>query len=428
MEIILKDVRSLCGLHNIPLKPMTLLVGENSTGKTTFLAMVAHVYQPGFPSTYPTFNIPPFDLGTYDSIATYKGGRYGRAASFSVGYSFKDKDDERRVIATYASHRGQPRVRDLRASSSWGEVYIKILPEDHTAQVEIKIDNRENLKFDIDLRQLGAQDSDIPFFQLLRMAPLQAEPGRKEVPPIFRSDVYVDIMRLLRRIAGPVLALAPVRTQPRRTYDEFSEEFDPEGDHVPVLLARLWQEEDGTAKAALVEELNNFGTSSSLYKRISVRRLGRRPTDPFQILVKMAGPPANIPDVGYGVSQALPVVVQSVLADKNGLLLLQQPEVHLHPRAQAALGSFFARLVASERKHLVIETHSDYLLDRVRLEVAQGTLSAEDVQILFFEKQGIETTVHQIGLDKHGNVDGAPSSYRRFFLQEEDNLFARTQR
>jgi hypothetical protein len=281
------------------------------------------------------------------------------------------------------------------------------------------------VEFDVDLKQLGAPEADVPFFYIFRMAPV--EPTKNEASAL-RPELYHEMSRLLRWSSNPVLALAPVRTRPRRTYDEFSEEFDPEGDHVPVLLARLWQEETEAGRATLVEALNEFGESSALYKRIGVRRLGRRPTDPFQILVTMAGPPVNIPDVGYGVSQALPIVVQSVLATKRGLLLLQQPEVHLHPRAQAALGSFFARVVAKEGKHLVIETHSDYLLDRVRLEVAQGRLPADYVQILFFEKQGIETTIHEIRLDQQGNVLGAPGSYRRFFLEEEDNLFSRTQK
>ena len=82
MELILENVRSFCDRHSIPLRPLTLLVGENSTGKTSFLAMLAQVQGPGFPSTRPAFNIPPFDLGTFDSIATYKRGKYGRADSF----------------------------------------------------------------------------------------------------------------------------------------------------------------------------------------------------------------------------------------------------------------------------------------------------------------------------------------------------------
>jgi energy-coupling factor transporter ATP-binding protein EcfA2 len=425
MQIELKDVRSLCDSHSILLKPLTLLVGENSTGKTTFLAMVAHVNQPDFPSTRPTFNIPPFDLGTYDSIATYKGGRYGRADSFSVGFTDDDQGKERSILATYSNHRGQPQVSEIKAIGHSGEMSVRILHESHTAHIAMKYQNREEAEFDVDLKQLGTSEADVPFFYIARMAAV--EPRKKEGATL-RPESYHEMTRLLRWTSNPVLALAPVRTRPSRTYDEFSEEFDPEGDHVPVLLARLWQEEAEAGRAALVAALNEFGESSALFKRIGVRHLGRRPTDPFQILVTTAGPPVNIPDVGYGVSQALPILVQSVLAAKRGMLLLQQPEVHLHPRAQAELGSFFARLVAKEGKHLIIETHSDYLLDRVRLEVAQQRLSVNDVQILFFEKQGIETTIHEIQLDKHGNVVGAPSSYRRFFLQEEENLFSRTQK
>jgi predicted ATPase len=185
------------------------------------------------------------------------------------------------------------------------------------------------------------------------------------------------------------------------------------------------REENSTRRERLVEALAEFGVNSSLFRRITVKGLGKRPSDPFQILVAMAGPPANLLDVGYGVSQALPVVVQSVLAERGRMLLLQQPEVHLHPRGQAALGSFFSKLIAKDAKRFVIETHSDYLLDRVRTEVARSTLRPDDVQILFFEKSGIETTVHEISIDKQGNVVGAPPTYRSFFMEEERALMGR---
>src|SRR5881396_1662040 len=75
----------------------------------------------------------------------------------------------------------------------------------------------------------------------------------------------------------------------------------------------------------------------------------------------------NLVDVGYGVSQALPILVDTLqrpAADE--VFLLQQPEVHLHPRAQAELGSFFVSQ-AGKKRRFVIETHSDYLVDRVRM-------------------------------------------------------------
>ncbi len=103
-----------------------------------------------------------------------------------------------------------------------------------------------------------------------------------------------------------------------------------------------------------------FGEQAGLFKKVDIKKLGDSLADPFQIMVTTNGIPANLIDVGYGVSQALPVVVQSMLAAKEQMLLLQQPEVHLHPKAQAALGSFFVDLVASGNKEFVVETHSDY--------------------------------------------------------------------
>ena len=80
MEIILDNIRSFCGRHSVELRPLTFLVGENSTGKSTFLAVLAAASDPNFPSSRPALDVPPFDLGSYDSIATYKGGRFGRSA------------------------------------------------------------------------------------------------------------------------------------------------------------------------------------------------------------------------------------------------------------------------------------------------------------------------------------------------------------
>ena len=101
------------------------------------------------------------------------------------------------------------------------------------------------------------------------------------------------------------------------------------------------------------------------------------------------------------------------------MFLLQQPEVHLHPSAQAALGSFFCQ-VANPDRQLVIETHSDHLLDRVRMDVRDGTtdLKPDDVSILFFERKDLDVRIHSLRIDEEGNIEGAPDGYRNFFLEE----------
>jgi predicted ATPase len=103
------------------------------------------------------------------------------------------------------------------------------------------------------------------------------------------------------------------------------------------------------------------------------------------------------------------------------LFLLQQPEVHLHPRAQAELGSFFASQARKDRK-FVIETHSDHLVDRVRMEVRRKKLKPEDVSLLYFERGKHGATIHNLELDRNGGIVNPPEGYRQFFLNEERDL------
>ncbi len=133
----------------------------------------------------------------------------------------------------------------------------------------------------------------------------------------------------------------------------------------------------------------------------------------------------NLIDVDYGVSQALPIVVQTTLLSDRRRLLIQQPEVHLHPRAQVALGSFFVRMVADVGRTVVLETHSDFIVDRIRQEVAQGKINPRMVQLLYLERPGQETIGRSLELDERGNILGAPPGYREFFLREEMNLLTR---
>lgn len=83
-RLIVENVRCFAGRHELEIRPLTILVGENSSGKSSFLAALAAIAHPTkFPET-PGFNDPPFDLGSYETIATVKHGRPGRADSFSM--------------------------------------------------------------------------------------------------------------------------------------------------------------------------------------------------------------------------------------------------------------------------------------------------------------------------------------------------------
>lgn len=174
----------------------------------------------------------------------------------------------------------------------------------------------------------------------------------------------------------------------------------------------------------LQKGIQEFGSQSGLFSDLDVKRLGKKETDPFQLQVTVQGPPVNLMDVGYGVSQALPMAVDCLTSEAGQMLLMQQPEVHLHPRAQAELGSFLAYLVKNRSNRFIVETHSDYLVNRVRLDIRDKKwLSPEDVCLLFCERARTGVQAAEIHIDDQGNLLDAPPGYHRFLLEEEKRFF-----
>ncbi|MBB5395273.1 AAA family ATPase [Mucilaginibacter sp. AK015] len=106
------------------------------------------------------------------------------------------------------------------------------------------------------------------------------------------------------------------------------------------------------------------------------------------LVVKQNNIDLDITDVGFGISQILPVIIQGFLSGKNSTTIIEQPEIHLHPKMQADLADLFIDIVkATNGKKLIIETHSEYLLKRLRRRISEGTISADDVSICFFTPQ-----------------------------------------
>jgi predicted ATPase len=163
-----------------------------------------------------------------------------------------------------------------------------------------------------------------------------------------------------------------------------------------------------------------------MFSDITVKRHGRQMSDPFQLQVKVrTGPRANIMDVGYGVSQGLPILVD-VRSQTHSVLLLQQPEVHLHPRAQAELASLFVASYKKNNNHFMIETHSDYIIDRIRILAKKRVIDPDDVSILYFAPERNAVRIHNISLDDNGDLEGVPDGYRDFFIRESDRLLGFT--
>ena len=439
-EIRLKNFRCFRQEQTARLAPLTLLVGENSAGKTSFMALVRALWDAAYGYVIPDFKEPPYDLGSFDEIAHYRGGRAGRAPAFVAAFR-----------ATLGSAARRSRTLKTPEPShhfevTFGRRGVAAVPikstfrrEDVAITHEVAADMSRKVRFRTDkgewLWQMTREAATrFGFGELVpRDVIYPALVGSQDVQPVANSPALTEeegqrLQQLLFDFFAPPFgqrpfASAPVRSKPRRTYDPSRSTRNPEGETIPMYLSTAFFE-DKRSWQALKEALEGFGKEAGLFDEIAVKPLGKRGSEPFQMHVRKfgrrsKGPLRNLIDVGYGVSQVLPVITELFRDEATPMFLLQQPEVHLHPSAQAALGSLFYE-IARPGRQLVVETHSDHLLDRVRMDVRDGRtkLKPDDVSILFFERGDLDVRIHSLRLDAEGNVLGAPPSYRRFFLEE----------
>ena len=442
-EVTLKNFRCFREEQKVRLAPLTFLVGENSTGKTSFLALVRALREVAFESRVPDFREPPYDLGSFDDIV-FSSAR-ARAKSFEASFTTlkevnaptgesKPSYESITFAVTFEARNGVPyptmrRLSDVRSLVEVNPDGIRLAVSGREAHVATP--ERDWSKDDdqlIPLRYLARQEllpgqsDDDSFYGLL---------AREDLESIGSLASDIRFVPEFARDYETTFAGAPVRSTPRRTYDPSRPFRDPGGEYIPTLLANLsrrGQEEWEYLKAVL----ENFGRSAGLFDEIDIESLGKTDGSPFQVMVRKysgraKGKKRNLIDVGYGVSQVLPVLTELFRLRSTSLFLLQQPEVHLHPTAQAALGSLFC-LIASLglRRQIIVETHSDYIIDRVRMDVRdkKTSLRPEDVSILYFEPLGQEVKIHSMNLDKSGNLVDPPRGYRQFFM-DEVNRFIR---
>lgn len=426
-RILFRDVRCFRGEHDIPFAPLTFLVGENSTGKSTILAMTRVAWDVGHAREEPDFNEEPFQLGAFGEIANLLTKDSDKEAVFSVGFKRRYVGHKKyvstlRTAATFTSRSGQVMVASIGVQNEEDQSFVLL--------------KEGSFKWSLGTRSgqfnLGSRAAGTP----LRLASLwvtlelwydsQSGPDDLSLTDalILKKSLGLEMPHVLPSgwvVGGSrPIALAPVRTRPRRTYDPLRETRSPEGDHVPMLLARL-RATDAAAWEALAADLAEYGRGAGLFSDLLVRRFDGNEASPFQLQVRLAGQSreVNLIDVGYGVSQVLPILVDAFTQPEESSFLLQQPEVHLHPKAQAELGSMLVSLVKRRRHKFMIETHSDHLVDRVRLEVKRGKIPAEDVRIVYCERADSHVLTHEIKVDANGNLIGAPEGYRQFFLDEE---------
>jgi len=435
-KLMVENFRCFGAEQTARLAPLTLLVGENSTGKTSFMALASILWDAVYEGNYlPSFKNDPFDLGAFQDIVHECGDK--PKIEFSGGFGIKGWTCK----ATFQKGTSGPEVVGLRIKDDTGSVTWDRSTEGHIT-VSVRTErgkwhasaNPASKKHDSRTRRRHLQEDWGPpsIHNFVEANELR--------PALGFFDLAQEDKRIISAIANVLydddddkahrspMAMAPIRSHPERTYEQGYPSLDPKNERIPQHLAALYSGHDCSKQwTEMKQALDGYGRTTGLFEEIDVRPLGENPdSDPFQLQFKVhdgSGGSSwrNIVDVGYGVSQFLPVIIELIKGD-HPLLLLQQPEVHLHPSAQAGLGSILCT-IANPHRQILVETHSDYLIDRVCREVRdqeKTQLKPDDVSILYFERTGPGVKIHDIRIDEEGNICDAPPSYRQFFMEEID--------
>ena len=445
IKLRIKNVRCFAEEQHFDIRPLTFLVGENSTGKTTVMGCFSVIMdcisnlRPG----HPDFNKEPYFMGSFQDIATKKLKRDSRSdkTTFEIGCEF-GSNYKYNIHFIKQKKRAEPVIQKAKVS------FKDFICSVDTQKGLIIKKGTEEL---INRRAKGIVDDFIydfiqdPFhflYYIIRREIRNSENfskngitseknqrrSLKEIAEIIEKTLQ-EMRQFKRGFRNSTISLAPIRLKPKRTYDPIREIPDPEGSEIPVTLMRLSGEEGDWKK--IHEKLIHFGKTSGLFSDIDVKKYGESVGEPFQLQFQVRGFQSNIMDVGYGVSQILPLLVR-LFYPKNSRVgrnhfnlygnqfLLQQPEVHLHPKAQAEITSLLVE--STKNNSFLIETHSDYMIDRASIEIRKKKISPHDVSLIYLEPTKEGVNAHNIYFNEQGDLVGAPEGYRDFFIKES-NLF-----
>jgi hypothetical protein len=217
-----------------------------------------------------------------------------------------------------------------------------------------------------------------------------------------------------------IIYLGPVRQLARRDYvwggRMPTHIGDDGGRAVDVLIASgialhstQRRHQPPTGDARIFTEAAEWLRKLQLADGLDVRQLGSSAR--YELLVKHEGQSINLKDVGVGVSQVIPVIVAALFAQSGHIVIAEEPESHLHPLAQARLAELLASVSAARGVQFIMETHSEHLFRRMQTLIARQTVKPEQAAMYFVERDGFTAKLLPLNIDDYGRVTNWPPQF-----------------
>lgn len=398
----LKNFKAWQDTGDVILKPVTILLGVNSSGKSSLIQSLLLLKQTvQSPDRMIHLNLGGdesndlFDFGDFDTVLR-QGAETPR--QFSVSFDFKANSQSRVPSGHFHGVYAQPAA---------GGVCVQSLA--------LKTGNRS---FSAVRRDKGAYSIYLDKEKKPRCKGKDYAPERSVALPaaaiaMLDKDgaLLEDLSLEIRRQLEGISYLGPLRRKPQRNYSwnkSVPGELGSDGHHaIDMLFASALVK--GGRRYDLINEISDWLARMDVAQKLEIRQLGR--SNRYEVMVHRDGVAANLLDVGVGIAQVLPVLTLAYSAPEGSTIVLEEPEIHLHPLAQSVLAELFVEVSEKRRVQFVVETHSEHLFRRLQTLVARRSVNADNVAMYFVEKNDGVAELRNLMLDEYGRVKNWPHGF-----------------
>ncbi|HEX5785121.1 MAG TPA: DUF3696 domain-containing protein [Burkholderiaceae bacterium] len=430
----------------IRLAPLTVIFGANSAGKSSLGHLLLALQQTAR-STDRKRALHLGDASSLIDLGTFTDCLHGhdlqQSLAFELGWTMPKPMDIRDPLQASCRYQGdrmqlnvalaankahQPEVKALHYALSSADTEV--------LDVSLERDEKRKLNLSSNLYSFKMADGrKWPLEEPEKFYRLSDTSMARYKNAGFLADFALATETMLERISY----LGPLRSHPQRIYQwsgDTPASVGQLGEYaVAAILAaegegRRLNRQVGHHTKGFAEFIAAWLKDLGVIHDFSVRPVaaGRKE---YEVLVKThaKAPEVKITDVGFGISQVLPALVQAFYCPPHSTVWMEQPEIHLHPQVQAELADVFISATQARENgkarnvQLIVESHSEHLLNRLQRRVAEGAVNATDVAVYFCRRAGSTTELEPLRLNMFGEIENWPE---HFFGDEMADIAGRT--
>ncbi len=418
--------------------PITGLFGPNSSGKTSILQLLLMLKQTvESPDRKQALNLG--DERSLVNLGTFRDVILGHDEQLEMEWMLEwslpdqleiaDPDDAKKVLLSDDSLRFAAKLQSERYGRPTVS-YMGYLFDQHIFHMTMKDGQSDTYTISAEILNENGQPEAAPDYKFRRTRgrpwPLPPPVKCYGFPPQIstyyeNAEFLSDFELAFQGLFDRVFYLGPLPEHPRREYTWAGGEppdVGRKGQHaIEAILASNAQERKisrgrGRRKFTVEEYVAWWLKELDLIHSFSVEPVAEG-SNLYRVWVRQSPKAAQvlITDVGFGLSQLLAVLTLCYYVPERSILILEQPEIHLHPSVQAGLADVFIDAVEKRNIQILVESHSEHLLRRLQLRIAEGTYKAGDAALYFCDLYRGRSRLTELALDLFGNITNWPEGF-----------------